>query len=107
MLWEFLPKGLKDIFEVVNVENGPITFDVWLDEKREKSELVVPGFLLRCLSFKPCLSRVPRKRSLPSGVPSLNSRLYICHSFLPPIPGAFSRVSRTYSTAISSSAILA
>lgn len=38
MLWEYLPKGLKDIFEVVNVENGPITFDVWLDEKREKSD---------------------------------------------------------------------
>ena len=38
MLWEFLPKGLKDIFEVVNVENGPTTFDVWLDEKREKSD---------------------------------------------------------------------
>lgn len=38
MLWEFLPKGLKDIFEVVNVENGSTTFDVWLDEKREKSD---------------------------------------------------------------------
>lgn len=39
MLWELLPKGLKDIFQVVNVENGPTSFDVWLDEKRIAEQL--------------------------------------------------------------------
>lgn len=37
MLWAFLPSGLKDVFEVIKIENGSKTFEVWLDEKRKKS----------------------------------------------------------------------
>ena len=38
MLWEFLPQTLRGVFEVVKVENGSKSFDVWLDEIREKGD---------------------------------------------------------------------
>jgi hypothetical protein len=37
MIWEFLPKGLKDVFKIVNVERQSSAFHVWLDELRQKS----------------------------------------------------------------------
>ena len=38
MIWEFLPKGLKGVFEVVKVERQSTSFHVWLDEIRQKSD---------------------------------------------------------------------
>lgn len=38
MLWSFLPSGLREVFEVVRVDEGQHSFDVWLDEKREKTD---------------------------------------------------------------------
>ena len=29
MIWEFLPKGLKDVFKIVNVERQSSAFHVW------------------------------------------------------------------------------
>lgn len=37
MLWSFMPHGLRDFFEIVNVERSDKSIDVWLDERREKS----------------------------------------------------------------------
>ena len=38
MLWEFLPEVLNGVFEVVKVEKSVARYDVYLDEKRVKSE---------------------------------------------------------------------
>lgn len=38
MLWEFLPEVLKGVFEVVRVDKTATRYDVYLDEKRVKSE---------------------------------------------------------------------
>lgn len=38
MLWEFLPEVLKGVFEVVRVDKTAARYDVYLDEKRVKSE---------------------------------------------------------------------
>lgn len=37
MLWEFLPPGLKGLFNIVRVEKLSGSFHVWLDEIRQKS----------------------------------------------------------------------
>ena len=37
MIWEFLPKGLKDVFKIVKVERQATSFHVWMDEIRSKS----------------------------------------------------------------------
>ena len=37
MIWEFLPKGLKDVFTVVKVERQSTAFHVWMDEIRKTS----------------------------------------------------------------------
>jgi len=36
-IWEFLPSGLKGIFNIVKVEKLSGSFHVWLDEIRQKS----------------------------------------------------------------------
>lgn len=36
-IWEFLPAGLKDVFEIVNVRKTATEFHVYLDEIRQKS----------------------------------------------------------------------
>lgn len=37
MIWEFLPKGLKGVFEIVRVERTGAAFHVWMDEIRQKA----------------------------------------------------------------------
>ena len=37
MLWQFLPTGLRDTFEIVDVNKSEKSIDVYLDEKREKA----------------------------------------------------------------------
>lgn len=38
MMWAFLPLDLRECFEVVDIERSASSIDVWLDERREKSE---------------------------------------------------------------------
>ena len=37
-MWEFLPQGLRDVFEIVNVQKTEKEFHIWLDEIREISQ---------------------------------------------------------------------
>lgn len=37
-MWAFLPAGLRDIFEIVNVERTETEFHIWLDEIRLRSQ---------------------------------------------------------------------
>lgn len=37
-MWEFLPAGLRDVFDIVNVKKTDTEFHIWLDEKREITE---------------------------------------------------------------------
>ena len=37
MLWEFMPKGLSEIFEIVDARRTEKSMDIWLDEKREQT----------------------------------------------------------------------
>ena len=37
-IWEFLPQGLKGVFEVVNVKKTDSEFHIYLDEIRQKCE---------------------------------------------------------------------
>ena len=37
-IWEFLPVGLKGVFEVVNVKKTDTEFHIYLDEIRQKCE---------------------------------------------------------------------
>ena len=56
MIWEFLPKGLKGVFEIVRVERtGGAAFHVWMDEIRQKAyedrknlQIVGKGFTDYC-----------------------------------------------------------
>lgn len=36
--WMFLPEGLEDLFELVKMEKRPDAYELWLDEKKERSE---------------------------------------------------------------------
>ena len=36
-MWEFLPSGLRDVFEIVNVKKTESEFHIWLDESSEIS----------------------------------------------------------------------
>ena len=38
MIWEFLPKGLKEVFKIVKVERQATAFHVWMDEIRMKAD---------------------------------------------------------------------
>ena len=37
-MWKFLPPGLRDVFDIVNVKKTDTEFHIWLDEKREITE---------------------------------------------------------------------
>lgn len=37
-IWEFLPQGLKGVFDIVNIRKTETEFHIYLDEIREKSE---------------------------------------------------------------------
>ena len=50
-------------------------------------ESVVRGFLCRKRTLSPYSSMIRQNRSRPIGLPYPNSVLYICQSFIPPIPG--------------------
>lgn len=36
--WMFLPQGLGELFEMVRFERTEQAYDIWLDEKKERSE---------------------------------------------------------------------
>ena len=36
--WMFLPEGLEELFDLVRIEKTDKAYDVWLDEKKQKSE---------------------------------------------------------------------
>lgn len=36
--WMFLPQGLGELFEMVRFERSEHAYDIWLDEKKERSE---------------------------------------------------------------------
>lgn len=36
--WMFLPQGLGELFEMVRFERTDHAYDIWLDEKKERSE---------------------------------------------------------------------
>lgn len=36
--WMFLPQGLEDLFEMVDFECTDKAYDIWLDEKKERSK---------------------------------------------------------------------
>ena len=36
--WMFLPSGLEELFEMVKFERTDQAYDIWLDEKKHKSE---------------------------------------------------------------------
>ena len=36
--WMFLPEGLEELFELSKIEKTDKAYDVWLDEKKERSE---------------------------------------------------------------------
>ena len=36
--WMFLPTGLEELFEMVKFERTEQAYDIWLDEKKHKSE---------------------------------------------------------------------
>ena len=36
--WMFLPQGLGELFEMVRFERTDQAYDIWLDEKKERSE---------------------------------------------------------------------
>lgn len=36
--WMFLPQGLGELFEMVKFERTEHSYDIWLDEKNERSE---------------------------------------------------------------------
>ncbi len=42
MLWEFLPSGLKGVFNIFKVEKLSGSFHVWLDEIRQNSPWCSP-----------------------------------------------------------------
>lgn len=38
MIWMCLPQGLDELFEIVRFERTEQAYDIWLDEKKERSE---------------------------------------------------------------------
>lgn len=36
--WQFLPKGLNELFEMVKFEKTGQSYDIWLDEKKKLSD---------------------------------------------------------------------
>lgn len=38
MIWMCLPQGLDELFEIVRFERTEVAYDIWLDEKKERSE---------------------------------------------------------------------
>jgi transposase len=38
MIWMCLPQGLEDLFEIVRFERTDQAYDIWLDEKKERSK---------------------------------------------------------------------
>jgi hypothetical protein len=38
MIWMCLPQGLEELFEIVRFERTEQAYDIWLDEKKERSE---------------------------------------------------------------------
>lgn len=38
MIWMCLPQGLEELFEIVRFERTEQSYDIWLDEKKLKSE---------------------------------------------------------------------
>lgn len=38
MIWMCLPQGLDELFEIVRFERTDQAYDIWLDEKKERSE---------------------------------------------------------------------
>lgn len=38
MIWMCLPQGLDELFEIVRFERSEQAYDIWLDEKKERSE---------------------------------------------------------------------
>ena len=36
--WMFLPSGLEELFEMVRFERTDQAYDIWLDEKKQRSE---------------------------------------------------------------------
>ncbi len=38
MLWMCLPQGLDELFEIARFERTDQAYDIWLDEKKERSE---------------------------------------------------------------------
>ena len=37
-VWMFLPEGLEELFELVRIDKTEKAYDLWLDEKKERSE---------------------------------------------------------------------
>jgi hypothetical protein len=38
MIWMCLPQGLEELFEIVHFERTEQAYDIWLDEKKERSK---------------------------------------------------------------------
>lgn len=38
MIWMYLPQGLDEFFEIVRFERTEQAYNIWLDEKKERSE---------------------------------------------------------------------
>lgn len=38
MIWMSLPQGLEELFEIVRFERTEQSYNIWLDEKKERSE---------------------------------------------------------------------
>lgn len=38
MIWMCLPQGLEELFEIVRFERTDKAYDIWLDEKKERSD---------------------------------------------------------------------
>jgi transposase len=38
MIWMCLPQGLEELFEIVRFERTDQAYDIWLDEKKERSK---------------------------------------------------------------------
>lgn len=38
MIWMCLPQGLDELFEIVRFERTEQAYDIWFDEKKERSE---------------------------------------------------------------------
>ena len=36
--WLFLPEGMEELFDLVKVEKTEKSYDLWLDEKKHRSE---------------------------------------------------------------------